>query len=174
MNDVSRFLFGGRYPYPLHWPRHAANFRRVSVQKDSEEWSRAAQQLADTLPTARVVAVQRCACVLFCMCRGCLRVQGLDVPLHGVERRVQNRYLWNRYMHEQRLIEQQLKARVDAVVRRGANEQWLWHGTSDTNPWVICCGLDGVDFRMVRTCVSVPVRYRTHGRLCHVDHTPTL
>ena len=72
------------------------------------------------------------------------------MALRAVERRVQNRYLWNRYMHEQRLIEQQVKARVDAVARPGANEQWLWHGTSDTNPWVICSGLDGVDFRMVR------------------------
>jgi len=84
------------------------------------------------------------------------------MALRAVERRVQNRYLWNRYMHEQRLIEQQVKARVDAVARPGANEQWLWHGTSDTNPWVICSGLDGVDFRMVRTCKRVSVRYIAH------------
>ena len=79
MNDVSLSSLGGRYPYPLHWPRPAANFRRVSVQEDSEEWSRATRQLAATLPTARVVSVERCACVYFCMCCGCLCVWDLDV-----------------------------------------------------------------------------------------------
>ena len=55
-------------------------------------------QLADTLPTARVVAVQRCAWV----CRGCLcSGRSCCAPLRGFESRVKNRYLWNPYMHEQ-------------------------------------------------------------------------
>ena len=29
-------------------------------------------------------------------------------------------------------------------------EELLWHGTSTTNPEVICMGQDGVDFRLVR------------------------
>ena len=90
--------------------------------------------------------------VLVVACAVDVCVGDLDVVcrLHGIESRVQNRYLWNRYKHEQRLIEQQVEAHADAVARRGANEQWLWHGTSSTNPWVVCSGLDGVDFRMVR------------------------
>ena len=57
---------------------------------------------------------------------------------------MQNRYLWNRFKHEERLIEQQ-----------GArpNARWLWHGTTQTDPLVVCKGVDGLDFRMVRVCV---------------------
>ena len=31
------------------------------------------------------------------------------------------------------------------------NERWLWHGTSTTDPWLICKSMDGVDFRLVRS-----------------------
>jgi len=29
-------------------------------------------------------------------------------------------------------------------------ETWLWHGTSDTDPMVLCTSRDGVDARRVR------------------------
>jgi len=56
---------------------------------------------------------------------------------------MQNRYLWNRFKHEEQLIEQQ---------GTSANAKWLWHGTSKTDPVIVCDGVDGVDFRMVRIC----------------------
>ena len=64
---------------------------------------------------------------------------------------MQNRYLWNRFKHEEQLIEQQ---------GASANATWLWHGTSNTDPLIVCGGVDGVDFRMVRicfVCVNVPL-----------------
>ena len=59
------------------------------------------------------------------------------------------------------------QAHLDA---RGVNEQWLWHGTSNTNPWVICSGLDGVDFRVVRTWKSMFVR--CIARIVNLGHVP--
>ena len=70
-------------------------------------------------------------------------------------------------MHEQRLIEQQVEARLDITTAMGANEQWLWHGTSHTNPLVLCSGLDGVDFRRVRTLHSVPCSSGWHTDTVH-------
>ena len=68
--------------------------------------------------------------------------------------RVQNRYLWKRYMHEKKLVSM-------ATGEGGVNEKWLWHGTSRVDPFDICRHMDGVDFRMVggpcRSAVS-PVR----------------
>ena len=66
-HDPVSCLLRCRYPYPLHWPRHATNFQCVSVQEDGEEWGRAARQLADTLPTATVVSVERCVCDTVCV-----------------------------------------------------------------------------------------------------------
>jgi len=65
---------------------------------------------------------------------------------------MQNRYLWNRFKHEEQLIEQQ---------GTSANAKWLWHGTSNTHPLIVCGGVDGVDFRMVRAHVCVCVCERT-------------
>ena len=56
--------------------------------------------------------------------------------------RVQNRYLWKRYMHEKKLVSM-------ATGEGGVNEKWLWHGTSRVDPFDICRHMDGVDFRMV-------------------------
>jgi len=61
---------------------------------------------------------------------------------------VQNRYLWERFQHEKNLMQARRR-------KSGVNEQWLWHGTSCTDPIVICGGLDNIDFRMVRgKCVG--------------------
>ena len=57
----------------------------------------------------------------------------------GIMNRMQNRFMWNRFKTEERLIEQQ---------GAGANAKWLWHGTIHTNPLIVCTG---VDFRRVRS-----------------------
>ena len=68
---------------------------------------------------------------------------------------VQNRYLWNRYKHEEKLIAHQLAPAGAASARSNmANEKWLWHGTTHMKPVLLCKGLDGVDFRMVRCFVN--------------------
>ena len=55
---------------------------------------------------------------------------------------MQNKWLWERYCHHKRFMEQREGG-------GGANELWLWHGSSWTDPKVLCGGWDGVDFRRV-------------------------
>ena len=60
-----------RYPFPLHWPRHTANFQCEPVQPGCQEWDHVAQQLVASLPAAKIVSLGRCVqvcCVCVCVC----------------------------------------------------------------------------------------------------------
>ena len=68
---------------------------------------------------------------------------------------VHNRFQWQRYGQHRDLMwslrnESESKSREEML-----QEEWLWHGTSGTDPRVICMGRDGVDFRRVGVMVCV-------------------
>jgi len=86
-------------------------------------------------------------------------------------------------MHEQTSLLERQVARGDPLEQRGANEQWMWHGTTNVKPMDICRDLDGVDCRMVHAlgCIVLKrVALRPPGRdgdgvacVSHSNHVAT-
>jgi len=65
---------------------------------------------------------------------------------------VQNRHLWYRFKHKQRLMQHQVSQRAESGSHHeggAANERWLWHGTSLTPPARMCSSLGGVNVHTV-------------------------
>ena len=67
-------------------------------------------------------------------------------PRHSIH----NRYQWQRYGQRCDLMWSMRRA-TDCTSREEVlHMAWLWHGTSVTDPRVLCMGQDGIDFRRVR------------------------
>ena len=70
--------------------------------------------------------------------------------MHGIVNSAHNRYQWQRYGQQREMMLAMAAAERRADVDKVLGETFLWHGTSDTDPWVICMSQDGVDARRVR------------------------
>jgi len=66
-----------------------------------------------------------------------------------------NRYQWQRYGRQRDMIVAMAPPDRRDDVTAVVQEKWLWHGTSDTDPMMICMGQDGVDARRVRRVVLI-------------------
>ena len=77
---------------------------------------------------------------------------------------IHNRFQWQRY--SQRCDFMWSMRRITETSSRDdvLHKTWLWHGTSGTDPRVLCTGQDGIDFRRVRhVCLAPSMSSPCHG-----------
>ena len=78
-----------------------------------------------------------------------------------------NRFQWQRYGQQRDLMLATAATEHRFDEKKVLRETLLWHGTSDTDPMVVCTSRDGVDARRVRKagwrgCILVTVSNGRH------------
>ena len=138
----------------MGWPSHRQNFRVVRLDDGTSEWSEAVRMLETFVPDASLVSLDRCVSCLVCTVKGCMLCRGCKHPGKALASligtactRVQNRFVWEQFQHEKRLLTAQLQPLGSDT---DVNEKLLWHGTNLINPLNICRQLEGVGFETVR------------------------
>lgn len=107
--------------YPKEWePPYGglSDERLVEVKKDSEEWCFVEREFRD----------------------------GNSIPNKLVQvQRVQNADTWERYYKEVKALASKKKAGGGSDLFERANERWMKHGTSKTDPKIVCDHYRGID-----------------------------
>ena len=102
-----------RAQYPPEWEQQSRTVE-VPIQPDTAEWEKVSKQFKSTMGNARITRIKR----------------------------IQNRWLWERYVQHRTRMHQKNAGRV--------HERELFHGTSDTKPEVIYMSEEGFDMRFSR------------------------
>ena len=102
---------GTRVQFPKEWQPQSRTTELFNLPSHSAEYARVVGKFKATMPNANIVSLQR----------------------------VQNQYLWEKYIHHKGMIEQKNG--------RQANEMELFHGTRGNNPQLIYDSEEGFDMR---------------------------
>ena len=133
------------------------------LRQTEDEFLAVKHRFVESMPGAHVICITRCVKMRECakwLDNVCLCVCMSMSSVH-------NRYQWQRYGQKRDMMlavaaAQDRLGDIDTVV----HEKKLWHGTSRTDPMVICKSKDGVDFRRVRSFAFVMMDFAHRGHCC--------
>ena len=134
-----------RHPFPSTWTISSnANFTFEEL-RSGDEFAQVERQLHESLAGATVISVTRYGSRATCVCSWC-HVLIRWARLHSAH----NRFQWQRYGQQRDLMLATAATEHRFDEKKVLRETLLWHGTSDTDPMVVCTSRDGVDARRVR------------------------
>ena len=154
--------FACRHPFPPHWQVSSSDNFTEEHLTSGPEFNDVQHRLHASLPDATLIHVTRYvrvvqACQEHVACFSLTRRFFVTCSIH-------NRFQWERY--SQRCDSMWSMRRITETSSRDdvLHKTWLWHGTSGTDPRVLCTGQDGIDFRRVRrVCLASSMSSPCHG-----------
>jgi len=98
--------------FPSYWEAQTETLELKALAQNSVEWNKVATRVKLTVPAAAILKIER----------------------------AQNKFLWERYYREKKLMEQKNGTNIE-------NELQLFHGTGTTSPTAVYSSEDGFDMR---------------------------